>query len=263
MANYERKHVTDSRIPARRVVNKPRPYSEVPGKSEQFFPNFLLKEWMVAVVFLFGFMILVTLKPAPLEEVADPTASGYIPLPDWYFLFLYQLLKYFPGKLEIVATVIIPGFFATLFLLAPWLDRKPERRPSKRPIATGLMLIVIVSLVFLTWQSVVQHNELIAEQQAAEDTPAPGGDGGAVAGDTDGKTADVEFDAAGAYANSCGTCHGAELQGGYGPTLVGLTLSADEIVDIINNGQGNMPPGTYNGSDEEKTALAEWILDHK
>lgn len=88
------KFVGDSRIPAEKKPNIPKDYSEYPGKTEAFWPNFLLKEWMVGAVFLIGFLVLTIVHQPPLERMADPTDTGYIPLPDWYFLFLYQLLKY-------------------------------------------------------------------------------------------------------------------------------------------------------------------------
>ena len=47
--------------------------------------------------------------PAPLDAIADPTDASYVPRPEWYFLSLFQLLKYFPGPLEPVATMVIPG----------------------------------------------------------------------------------------------------------------------------------------------------------
>ncbi|MFX0112859.1 cytochrome C oxidase Cbb3, partial [Bacillus pumilus] len=77
-----------------RKPNIPKDYSEYPGKKEAFWPNFLLKEWLVGAVFLIGFLVLPVVHAPPLERMADPTDTGYIPLPDWYFLFLYQLLKY-------------------------------------------------------------------------------------------------------------------------------------------------------------------------
>ncbi len=89
------KFVGDSRVSTtNRKPNIPKDYSEYPGKTEAFWPNFLLKEWMVGAVFLVGFLSLTIAHPSPLERIADPTDTAYIPLPDWYFLFLYQLLKY-------------------------------------------------------------------------------------------------------------------------------------------------------------------------
>lgn len=66
-----------------------------------------------------------------------------------------------------------------------------------------------------------------------------------------------------AYKASCASCHGDDLSGGVGPALdnVGASLSADEIEDVIANGQGSMPGGLLSGDDA--TAVAEWLADHK
>ncbi len=91
------KFVGDSRVPAPevRTPKLPKDYSEYPGKTEAFWPNFLLKEWMVGAVFLVGFLCLTIAHPAPLERIADPTDTSYIPLPDWYFYIFVSIIKIF------------------------------------------------------------------------------------------------------------------------------------------------------------------------
>ncbi|WP_408006517.1 c-type cytochrome [Pseudalkalibacillus sp. A8] len=240
------KFVGDSRIPAERKPNIPKDYSEYPGKTEAFWPNFLLKEWMVGSVFLIGYLILTVVHESPLERKADPTDASYIPLPDWYFLFLYQLLKYkyAAGDYTLIGTVIMPGLAFGALLLAPWLDRGPERRPKKRPVATGLMLLALISIIFLTWESVVNHDwEKAAEQ---------------------GKPVEVEIDKEDPgyqvyQEQTCIGCHGNNLQGGSGPSLIGTGLSAEEIADIAKNGVGSMPADQFQGSDKELQELSEFI----
>ncbi len=109
---------------------------------------------MVGAVFLIGYLCLTVAHPSPLERMADPTDAGYIPLPDWYFLFLYQLLKYSyaSGSFTVIGAFIMPGIAFGALLLAPFLDPGPERRPLKRPVATGFMLLAIASIIFLTWE---------------------------------------------------------------------------------------------------------------
>lgn len=246
------KFVGDSRVPATRKPNIPKDYSEYPGKTEAFWPNFLLKEWMVGSVFLIGFLCLTVAHPSPLERIADPTDTSYIPLPDWYFLFLYQLLKYSyaSGPYTVVGAIIIPGLAFGALLLAPFLDRGPERRPSKRPVAVGMMLLTLAAIIFLTWESVVTHDwEAAAEQGKIR--------------------AEVEIDKnAEGYkileANTCLTCHGENLQGGpAAPSLVGTGLSPEEIADIAKNGKGGMPAGIFKGTDEELKKLAEFVAGLK
>ncbi|MBW7649557.1 menaquinol-cytochrome c reductase cytochrome b/c subunit [Anoxybacillus sp. ST4] len=242
------KFVGDSRVPAVRKPNIPKDYSEYPGKTEAFWPNFLLKEWMVGAVFLIGFLCLTVAHPSPLERVADPTDTSYIPLPDWYFLFLYQLLKYSfaSGPYTVIGAIVIPGLAFGALLLAPFLDRGPERRPSKRPVAVGMMLLTLAAIVFLTWESVVTHDwEAAAEQGKIR--------------------AEVEIDTnAEGYkileANTCLTCHGENLQGGpAAPSLVGTGLSPEEVANIAKNGVGSMPGGLFQGTDEELQKLAEFV----
>ncbi|WP_096200919.1 menaquinol-cytochrome c reductase cytochrome b/c subunit [Bacillus sp. FJAT-45350] len=242
------KFVGDSRVTANnRKPNIPKDYSEYPGKTEAFWPNFLLKEWMVGAVFLIGYLILTVAHPAPLERMADPTDSGYIPLPDWYFLFLYQLLKYpyAAGDYTVIGAVVIPGLAFGALLLAPWLDTGKERKPGRRPIASGLMLLAVIATIYLTWESVDQHDWEAAAQQGA-----------IVEVDIDESAHGFEI-----YSQqmACIGCHGNQMEGGSYPTLIGTGLTADEVVDIVTNGRGTMPGGTFSGSDEELRVLAEFI----
>ena len=126
------KFVGDSRIKAEGKMPKvPKDYSEYPGKTEAFWPDFLLKEWLVGAVFLVGYLVLTVAHPSPLERPADPTDTAYIPVPDWYFLFLYQLLKYefASGPYNIIGAIIMPGLAFGAFMLSAIL-RYIERTTS-------------------------------------------------------------------------------------------------------------------------------------
>lgn len=118
---------------------------------EIFYPSFLFKEIVVMMlIFILVAIVLAIVFPVGLEDPADPTDNLYVPKPEWYFMALYQLLKYFPGKLEIIATAIIPaGGIIALFLL-PFIDINPERRPTQRPIAMATGLFAVIALVVLT-----------------------------------------------------------------------------------------------------------------
>ncbi len=106
-----------------------RPY--VTGASRPFFPYQAAKDLTMAIA-VGALMAVLAWKGAPaLGAPADPTASDYIPRPEWYFLGLFQLLKYFPGRWEIVGALVIPGLvFGWLFLL-PWLDRGRTREAAR------------------------------------------------------------------------------------------------------------------------------------
>jgi menaquinol-cytochrome c reductase cytochrome b/c subunit len=244
------KFVGDSRISSERKSNIPKDYSEYPGRTEAFWPNFLLKEWLVGAVFLVGFLSLTLAHPSPLEKMADPTDAGYIPLPDWYFLFLYQFLKYefAGGDYVVLGAVVIPGLAFGALLLAPFLDKGPDRRPTKRPITTSIMLLSVASTIWLTYESVAHVNW---EERAEQNQPVLQPE----------VNIDKQSDGYAIYKQNCLSCHGDSLQGGAAaPTLIGIERSVDEIKDIAQNGTGNMPPGQFKGSEEELQKLAEFIV---
>ncbi|MED4400689.1 menaquinol-cytochrome c reductase cytochrome b/c subunit [Metabacillus fastidiosus] len=244
------KFVGDSRVPAERKPNIPKDYSEYPGKTEAFWPNFLLKEWLIGAVFLVGYLCLTVAHPSPLERVADPTETGYIPLPDWYFLFLYQLLKYSfaAGKYTVIGAIIIPGLAFGALMLAPFLDRGPHRRPSKRPVAVGMMILGVAATFYLTWESVATHDWEAAAEQGKIQVEAE---------------IDTESDGYKIYTEqTCISCHGDTLGGGAaGANLVDTGLAPEEIADIAKNGVGKMPAGIFKGTDEELKVLSEFIAN--
>ena len=91
----------------------------------------------------------------PLERPADPTDAGYIPRPEWYFLGLFQLLKYFPGRWEVVGAIVLPTLLGAVLALLPWIDRSPSRDPRRRPLVMiGVVAgcLAIVALTALGWR---------------------------------------------------------------------------------------------------------------
>jgi mono/diheme cytochrome c family protein len=83
---------------------------------------------------------------------ADPTTTTYVPRPEWYFFFLFELLKVIKSpELVPVATVGIPTICMVLLLLLPFYDRGPERIPWKRPIASITGVMVIIAMAYLTY----------------------------------------------------------------------------------------------------------------
>jgi len=244
------KFVGDSRIRAERTPNKSKDYSEYPGRTEAFWPNFLLKEWLVGAVFLVGFLCLTIAHPSPLEGMADPTDAAYIPLPDWYFLFLYELLKYEFARVDwsLIGILVLPGLAFGSLLLAPFLDNGPGRRPHQRPVAVAMMLLAVVSVVWLTytsashvdWEARAEANKPIPESAVEIDTENPG---------------------YAVYEANCMSCHGEDLSGGAAaPTLIGTDHTAEEIATIAVEGIGSMPAEVFSGSDEELQQLADFIV---
>ena len=88
---------------------------------------------------------------AELGPKADPTTTSYVPRPEWYFYFLFELLRVVkPPELVFMATIGIPTICLVLLLALPFYDRSPERHPLKRPVATLAGIITIGAMLYLT-----------------------------------------------------------------------------------------------------------------
>jgi ubiquinol-cytochrome c reductase cytochrome b subunit len=120
-------------------------------RSGPFWPDQVFKDALMATFIVLILTGLSAFSPPPILGPADPLDISYQPKPDWPFLFLYQGLKYFPGKLEPVGTAGIPILLILLLIIPPLLDRRPERNPIHRPIAItcGLMLAGIITALTL------------------------------------------------------------------------------------------------------------------
>jgi ubiquinol-cytochrome c reductase cytochrome b subunit/menaquinol-cytochrome c reductase cytochrome b/c subunit len=89
---------------------------------------------------------------AELGPKADPTTTTYTPRPEWYFFFLFELLRVIkPPELVPLATIGIPTIAMILLFLLPFYDRNPERRPERRPIATLAGIFTIAAMGYLTY----------------------------------------------------------------------------------------------------------------
>jgi ubiquinol-cytochrome c reductase cytochrome b subunit len=121
------------------------------GEPKPFYPYQALKDSVaMAVVFALLLTFAFTVR-VPLDPIADPSDAAYVPRPEWYFLSLFQLLKYFPGPLEPVATIVIPGLVVGGLLLLPFLDRRPDRHPLKRPLVGAAFAVLGAAIVSLTY----------------------------------------------------------------------------------------------------------------
>jgi mono/diheme cytochrome c family protein len=161
-------------------------YKKDKERGVPFFPDIIFKDVVVSLVI---FIILVSLAyflGAPTEARADPNDTTYTPRPEWYFLFLFQLLKYFPGNLEVIGVMVIPGLFILLLLALPFIDKSPKRHFLNRPYASVAALLVVAGIGTLTVLSV-------------REAPPP-----QVAAPVD--------QAAALYARNCANCHGPGIQ---------------------------------------------------
>jgi ubiquinol-cytochrome c reductase cytochrome b subunit len=122
-----------------------------------FFPR-LVNRWLL--LFLGVTMALGIISwywPAPLGDPADPTDSTFVPRPEWWVLFLNQLVTVFKGPLTVIGSVIIPGGLVALLMALPFLDTSPERHPARRKTVILIAVIVAVILLGLSITGYIEH----------------------------------------------------------------------------------------------------------
>ena len=119
-------------------------------KGERFWPDSIYKDLLISLAIFIILILLASFLGVPTEPKANPNDTAYIPRPEWYFLFLFQMLKYFPGNLEWLGTTIIPGIAILVLLLLPLLDRNQKRHYSARKLALTVMGVVVAGILGLT-----------------------------------------------------------------------------------------------------------------
>jgi menaquinol-cytochrome c reductase cytochrome b/c subunit len=128
-----------------------REYSILKGQGKPFFPYAVAKDSWMAVIVLVVIIVMAVLFGAELGPKADPTTTTYTPRPEWYFFFLFELLRVVkPPALVFMATMGIPTICLVLLLALPFYDRGPERHPLRRPIATVAGIATIAAMTYLT-----------------------------------------------------------------------------------------------------------------
>jgi ubiquinol-cytochrome c reductase cytochrome b subunit len=205
--------------------------------SEPLFPNQIFKD---TITVLPVFLLLAGLAigfPASLEPQADPTDSTYNPRPEWYFYFVFQLLRIFEGRYEVIGTAVLPTVAIVAFILLPFLDRSPERDPRKRMAMMVMAVLVVAAVGILT---VIGARAPIVNAPAVTSPSVLAGR--------------VLYDK-----NGCAACHSVFGKGGtIGPELthVGSKKDRDWLIRHFRDPQALSP-----GSIMPKVTLEEKQLD--
>jgi menaquinol-cytochrome c reductase cytochrome b/c subunit len=129
-----------------------REYNVLKAQGKPFFPYAVGKDAAMACVVMVVIITMSLVLGAELGPKADPTTTTYVPRPEWYFFFLFELLRIIkPPTLTPLATIGIPTICMILLFLLPFYDRNAERRPERRPIATTAGILVIGAMAYLTY----------------------------------------------------------------------------------------------------------------
>jgi mono/diheme cytochrome c family protein len=187
------------------------------------------------------------------EEKADPATTSYHPRPEWYFYFLFYLLIIFANpQLVVLGTIIVPTIWLVMLIALPIVDRRKERRPSRRPVAMAAMVLSAFALLSFTYLGSQQGKEAAGPEGVDETQSSMPGYA-------------VLFEDG--MFETCQSCHqlGGIGNGGPGPNLdaVGTRYdSADDILEVLAHGKGGgaMPVKGGTGMTDEQTAQVAAFL---
>ena len=212
-------------------------YTQEKQNGVKFWPDIIYKDVVITTALFIILVILATWIGVSQEPKADPSDSAYVPRPEWYFLFLFQLLKYFPGSLEWLGTTIIPIIAVLALFLLPFFDRNSKRHWKSRPVAVIIMSVMVVGIVVLTIMAVAT-------------TPAQ-----EVTGTIAGTVPEQILAGQDLYSINCTECHGPDGEGGEVKGVEGLegyimkaintkdemyTRNDQTFTDIISYGQPDL-----------------------
>lgn len=253
------------------------PSVSAPVKVESFYPRQVLMDVGFAALIVTGLGLLSFFIPMELGPEANPADTRFLPRPEWYYVPMFQWLKYWKGPLAVVGIVVIPSILAVLFAGLPFLDRGNERRPWKRPVTVGAFALVMAALVSLGALSYTEDRQdpAIVEQLTAQEDAvraymeapfepeeSPGSLRAA-------NTALVDPTRARGKAvyeeQSCDACHGSDGEGtGGGPPLAGMAVKypGEELVRILKMPTQKMTDGgmmPLDVPDADLSALAAYV----
>ena len=211
-----------------------REYSILKNQGKPFFPYAVAKDSLMALIVMCVIIFLSLLFGAELGPKADPTTTTYVPRPDWYFFFLFEVLRVMRNvpKFTPMATIGVPTICMILLFLLPFYDRSPERRIERRPIALAAGVATIAAMAYLTYSGahtgspnsvdLKPPSNLTAAQQATWQSGAD------VVGES-----------------GCLACHTLGDNGNNGPgpglTHIASTVPAQQIASTLRNPTPPMP----------------------
>jgi ubiquinol-cytochrome c reductase cytochrome b subunit len=203
--------------------------------AEMFYPRQVLIDMGFVLVVMGVLGMLAHFLPVTLGPEANPTDSRYLPRPEWYYLPMFQWLKYWEGWRTVIGIVIIPVILIGLFFSLPFLDRGLERRPWRRPIPVGGVFIVLIGLLWLGMKSHLEDSRdpavaaQLAEQNRQESVYFHASFQPFSASSASERAASAPLDAAAAKGkgvfdtHGCSGCHGQSGAGGVGPALTHIS----------------------------------------
>jgi ubiquinol-cytochrome c reductase cytochrome b subunit len=131
----------------------------------------VFKDTVAMFVVFAALVVMAVTVHAPLGRLADPTDTAYVPRPEWYFLFLFQMLKLFEGPMEVVGSMVLPGLAVLGLMLAPFLDRGKAIRLAQRTAAFAVAGLGLAVWTSLTVAAIVTTPPSVEEAAVDPDSP--------------------------------------------------------------------------------------------
>jgi ubiquinol-cytochrome c reductase cytochrome b subunit/menaquinol-cytochrome c reductase cytochrome b/c subunit len=213
-----------------------REYSIQKAQGKPFFPYAVAKDGAMACVVMAIIITMSLVLGAELGSKANPTTTTYVPRPEWYFFFLFEVLRVVkPPSLVPLATIGVPTLAMILLFLLPFYDRGPERRPERRPIATLTGIAVIGAMAFLTYSGANAGSPTAIELKTPQAVLNAGGQ----------TLAEYEAGKKVVAQSGCLACHKISDNGNDGPgpqlTNIGGRLPQQAIARTLVNPTAPMP----------------------
>ncbi len=213
-----------------------REYALLKAQGKPFFPYAVAKDSIMAVVVMAVIITMSLVLGAELGSKANPTTTTYVPRPEWYFFFLFEVLRIIRTPSFVpMATIGVPTLCMILLFLLPFYDRGPERRPERRPIATITGIAVICAMAYLTYSGASAGPPTVIEYPTPTAVKQAGG------------TSLAEFEAGRKVVaqSGCLACHklGDNGNAGPGPPLTNIAdrLPRQAIARTLVNPTAPMP----------------------
>ncbi len=211
-----------------------REYSTLKNAGKPFFPYAVAKDSIMAVIVMAIIVFLALMFGAELGPKVNPTTTTYVPRPDWYFFFLFEVLRVMKNmpKFTDMATIGVPTLCMILLFLLPLYDRSPERQIQRRPVALAAGLATIAAMAFLTYSGASTGSpnsvSLSAPSGLTAQETAYYKEGEIVVGES-----------------GCLACHVIGINGNNGPgpvlTSIGEQLRPGAIAETLRNPSPPMP----------------------
>jgi mono/diheme cytochrome c family protein len=213
-----------------------REYAIQKSKGKPFFPYAVTKDAAMACVVMAAIITMSLVLGAELGSKANPTTTTYVPRPEWYFFFLFEVLRIIkPPSLVPLATIGVPTIGMILLFLLPFYDRGPERRPERRPVATITGIAVIIMMAYLTYEGANAGSPTVIEMPTPAAVVAAGGT----------TLAEYEKGKVDVAGSGCLACHKIGENGNAGPgpnlTHIASRLPRQAIARTLVNPTAPMP----------------------